>query len=104
MKSAKPTKAAVKPAPSPLSLEVDELGTLERWTNTLAGASYAAKFARIDVLKKAIRERFATAPPGEPQQAHGELYTVLLGVQSPPCEVAFTRAGSRTLKVFAKGE
>ena len=95
-------EALTKPQPSPLSLEVDELGDLEAWSRSLLAAAAAVKFERIDALRKAIRERFVTAPAADPQTADGERFTCILGIQSAPCNVSFVRAGSRTLKVYGK--
>jgi hypothetical protein len=94
-KLAKPSKSAA--VPSPLSLEIDELGRLE-----LRLAPFVPDLARVDVLRKAIRARFASAPAELAQRGDGERYFALLGIESAACNVSFTRAGSRTLKVFPK--
>jgi hypothetical protein len=89
----KPVKAAKLSA---VAAHVDELGELELWA-----APLGPKLARIDELRKSVRDHFASSP-SLPHQVDGARFTAFIGIQGPPVPVAFTRAGSRSLKVFSK--
>lgn len=57
-----------------LAAMADELGELEKEIEP-----HRPKFARVDVLRAAIRAAFAKGDPGKRYQVDGETYTVLLG-------------------------
>jgi hypothetical protein len=61
-------------AAAALARMVDELGDLEGEI-----APFKAKFARVEVLRSAIRSAYAKADPGRMYQASGERWVCLIG-------------------------
>lgn len=57
-----------------LATDVDELGALDKEL-----APYAAKIARVEALRKAVRANFADAAPEKPFEAKGEQFVILVG-------------------------
>lgn len=53
---------------------VDELGDLEKEIE-----AYKPKFARVEILRAAIRAAFGKSDPGKRYQVEGETWVVLLG-------------------------
>src|ERR1017187_905792 len=68
--------------PSPLAGMVDELGDLEVWA-----APLAAKLARLELLKKSVRQHFDASPAAESQMANGTRFVCLLGPRASEATV-----------------
>ncbi len=72
-----PSPKAALPKPNPLAPLVDELGALERDL-----APYAARIARVEMLRKAVRNAYATAHAAETFEAAGAHFVALIGARA----------------------